>query len=159
MSTNGNGSPSPEKTREVDELIDGLGDARQDVLDASRERLLALGSEELSAFTSGVTRALQRLPIGHAALPELPWLLFDLGKPDELTIDAVKQLLASADTGVVSVTMDMIVELKNPSLAGLIAPLQSDERYVSLRGSKKTFTVGAYAKGALDRLLLPSESR
>jgi hypothetical protein len=154
MEQAGNGAPNSELTRQVDALFEKLGDETQDALDAARDELLRVAKNNPSAVISGVERALARLPVGHPALPELPWILFDIGQDDEITVDAAKLLLGSRDTGVVSVTMDMLVETGNASFAKLLEPLQNDDRWVELRGAKKKFTVGAYARGALDRLLL-----
>ena len=98
-------------------------------------------------------RALTRRAGDHAVTFELPWILKEVTEDSDQLVEALQPFLQGTDTGLIAIAMDVIVETGDPTLANLLAPFQEDERWVEMRGVRKDYHVGAYAKGALDRLL------
>jgi len=142
----------PISPHELDLLIDALAD--DESFGDAKELLTEYGQAHYPEFSKAVQRALTRHAGNHAVALELPWILKEVIADSDDLVEALQPFLQSTDTGLIAIGMDVIVETGDPTLASVLAPFQNDERWVVLRGERKDYHVGAYAKGALDRLLL-----
>jgi hypothetical protein len=141
----------PLSPEELDLLIDTLAD--DDAFGDAKELLVEYGQAHYPQLLQGVQRALTRRAGDHSVTLELPWILKEATEDNDQLVQALKPFLQGIDTGLVAIAMDVIVETEDATLANLLAPFQDDERWVEMRGVRKDYHVGAYAKGALDRLL------
>ena len=144
---------------ELDQLIDALAD--DEAFGEAKELLTEYGQAHYPELKQAIARALQRHPSDqaedHAVTMELPWILSDVIEDGDDLVEALQPFLQGPNTGLIAIAMDVIVESGDPTLANVLAPLQEDERWVVLRGVRKDYHVGAYAMGALDRLLFQRE--
>ena len=141
----------PLSPHELGLLIDALAD--DESFGEAKELLIEYGQAHYPELVQGVQRALTRRAGDHAVTFELPWILKEVTEDSDQLVEALQPFLQGTDTGLIAIAMDVIVETGDPTRANLLAPFQEDERWVEMRGVRKDYHVGAYAKGALDRLL------
>jgi hypothetical protein len=139
----------------VDLLIDILGCEAPEARHAGGEALEDLAYDRFKEVALGVERALERLPVGHLALAELPYLLADIPEPGVLKL--IGRFLAHKDPDAVAGGLEALVEIGDPAGSGMLAPLEKDTRQVVLEddeGEEGRVTIGELAKEA--RQLLES---
>jgi HEAT repeat protein len=89
-----------------------------------------LAYERFKEVALGVERALKRLPVGSAALPELPYILVEVPEPGVLKL--LGQFLAHKDPDAVAAAIEALAELGDPKAIPLLEPLAHDDRTVEL---------------------------
>jgi hypothetical protein len=144
--------------RPVDLLIDILGCEDPEARHAGGEALEDVAYDRFKELALGVERALERLPVGHLALAELPYLLADIPEPGVLKL--IGRFLAHKDPDAVAGGLEALVEIGDPSTAGMVAPLETDSRQVVLEddeGEEGRVTIGELAKEAR-QLLTPRDA-
>jgi|GEM_PF-6513953 len=141
----------PLSPEELDLLIDTLAD--DDAFGEAKELLVEYGQAHYPQLLQSVQRALARRAGDHSVTLELPWILKEATADNDQLVAALKPFLQGTDTGLIAIAIDVIVETGDATLANVLAPFQDDERWVEMRGVRKDYHVGAYAQGALDRLL------
>ncbi len=144
--------------RAVDLLIDILGCEDPEARHAGGEALEDVAYDRFKEVALGVERALERLPVGHLALAELPYLLADVPEPGVLKL--IGRFLAHKDPDAVAGGLEALVEIGDPSTVGMLAPLETDSRQVVLQddeGEEGRVTIGELAKEAR-QLLSPREA-
>ncbi len=142
----------------VDLLIDILGFEEPEARHAGGEALEDLAYDRFKEVALGVERALERLPVGHLALAELPYLLADIPEPGVLKL--IGRFLGHEDPDAVAGGLEALVEIGDPSAVGMLAPLEKDARQVVLEddeGEEGHVTLGELAKEAR-QLLAPGEA-
>jgi hypothetical protein len=133
----------------VDLLIDILGDEEPEARHMAGEGLEALAYQRFKEVALGIERALDRLPVGNPALSELPYLIAEIPEPGAAKLLA--RFLRHADPEAVAAGIEALVELGDPSVASLLAPLEKDTRSVHLEddeGEEGKVTIGELATEA-----------
>jgi HEAT repeat protein len=110
----------------VDRLIDVLASDSAEARAEAGEQLQGLGFERFKEVALAVERACSRLPVGSAALVELPYLLIEIPEPG--VIKLLGMFLKHDDGDAVGAAIEALVDLGDPSAARLLEPLQSDTR-------------------------------
>jgi HEAT repeat protein len=140
-----------EGPRVVDALIDILASEQPEARHAAGGELEALAFDRFREVAEGVERALSRLPVGSPALPELPYLLAEVPEPGVAKL--LGRFLAHDDADAVAAAIEALVEIGDPSVSRLIAPLVDDSRTVEMadESSETTseVTIGELAADAL----------
>lgn len=143
-----------EGPRVVDALIDVLGSEFPEARQAAGDELGQLSFERFKEVALGVERALKRLPVGSAALPELPYILAEVPEPGVTKL--LGMFLRHDDPDAVAAAIESLVEVGDPASAKLIAPLVDDTRTVDLAepggDTNSEVTIGELAAEALDVL-------
>jgi HEAT repeat protein len=143
-----------EGPRVIDALIDVLSSEHPEARRAAGEELEALAFERFKEVAGGVERALKRLPVGSAALPELPYILAEVQEPG--VVKLIGQFLAHRDADAVAAAIETLAEIGDPAAVKLLEPLIEDARTVELAddGSDATSeaTVGELATEAIELL-------
>jgi HEAT repeat protein len=116
--------------RVVDALIDVLSSDHPEARRAAGEELEELAFERFKEVAGGVERALKRLPVGSAALPELPYILAEVPEPG--VVKLLGQFLAHRDPDAVAAAIETLAELGDPRAVEMLEPLADDERTVEL---------------------------
>jgi hypothetical protein len=114
----------------VDALIDILACEEPEARHVAGQALEDLAFDRFKEVALGIERALERLPVGSAALTELPYLLAEVGEPGSLKL--LGRFLRHADADAVAAAVEALVEMGDPSAASLLAPLEKDARQVQL---------------------------
>jgi HEAT repeat protein len=114
----------------IDLLIDILGCEDPEPRHAAGVALEDVAYDRFKEVALGVERALERLPAGHLALSELPYLLANI--PEGGAVKLLGRFLASKDPEAVAGAIEAFVEIGDPSAAALLAPLEKDTRMVQL---------------------------
>jgi HEAT repeat protein len=114
----------------VDALIDILSSDHPEARRAAGEELEGLAFERFKEVAEGVERALKRLPIGSAALPELPYILAEIPEPG--VVKLLGQFLVHADADAVAGAIEALAELGDPQAIKMLEPLLHDTRTVEL---------------------------
>ena len=133
----------------VDLLIDLLGGDEPEARHAAGEALEGLAYDRFKEVALGVERALDRLPAGSPALSELPYLIAEIPEPGAARL--LGRFLRHADPEAVAAAIEALVEVGDPSVAGLLAPLEKDTRAVQLEddeGEEGKVTIGELATEA-----------
>jgi hypothetical protein len=133
----------------VDLLIDLLGDDEPEARHAAGEALEAMAYERFKEVALGVERALDRLRVGSPALSELPYLIAEIPEPGAAKL--LGRFLRHADPEAVAAAIEALVEVGDPSVASLLAPLEKDTRAVQLEddeGEEGKVTIGELAAEA-----------
>lgn len=143
-----------EGPRVIDALIDVLSSDHVEGRRAAGEELEALAFERFKEVAGGVERALKRLPVGSAALPELPYILAEVPEPGVTKL--LGMFLQHGDADAVAAAIEALAELADPTAIGLLEPLTRDERTVELAddGGEATSeaTIGELASEAIELL-------
>jgi HEAT repeat protein len=129
--------------RVVDLLIEILGCDEPEARHAAGEALSGLAFDRFKEVALGVERALARLPEGDLALSELPYLLAEVPEPGVMKLLA--RFLAHSDADAVAAAIEALVEIGDPAVLPLLAPLTSDTRRVQLEdegGTEAEATIG-----------------
>jgi hypothetical protein len=137
----------------VDLLIDLLGDGEPEARHAAGEALEGLAYDRFKEVALGVERALDRLPAGSPALSELPYLIAEIPEPGAAKL--LGRFLRHPDPEAVAAAIEALVEVGDPSVASLLAPLERDTRVVQLEddeGEEGKVTIGELAKEARELL-------
>ncbi len=133
----------------VDLLIDILGGDEAEGRHAAGEALEGLAYERFKEVALGVERALDRLPAGSPALSELPYLIAEIPEPGAAKL--LGRFLRHLDPDAVAAAIEALVEVGDPSVASLLAPLEKDTRTVQLEddeGEEGKVTIGELAAEA-----------
>ena len=139
--------------RAIDALIDILASEHPEARHSAGEQIEALAFDRFREIAEGVERALKRLPVGSAALSELPYLLAEVPEPGVAKLLA--RFLAHEDPDAVAAAIEAVVEIGDPAAAKLLAPLVDDERTVELGEEgedPEEVTIGELASEALELL-------
>jgi HEAT repeat protein len=133
----------------VDLLIDLLGVEDPEARGAAGEALEGLAYDRFKEVALGTERALARLPVGHSALSELPYLLADIPEPGATKL--LGRFLGHGDPEAVAAAIEALVEVGDPAAAPMLAPLAKDTRVVQLEddeGEEGKVTLGELAEEA-----------
>jgi hypothetical protein len=143
-----------EGSRVVDALIDVLASDWPEARAAAGEQLEELAYDRFKEVAQGVERALVRLPLGSAALPELPYILSEIPEPGVSKLLAA--FLAHEDPEAVAAALEVAVEVGDGSLAKHVKKLVGDARTVELADEgdeeSSTVSIGDLAEEALEVL-------
>jgi HEAT repeat protein len=149
-----------EGAKPVDLLIDVLGAEEPEARHAAGVALEDLAYDRFKEVALGVERALDRLPVGHLALPELPYLLADIPEPGVTKL--LGRFLHHADGEAVAAAIESLAELGDPSAAPLLVALEKDKRQVQIEddeGLESKVTIGELAMEAREMLGGSDKSR
>jgi hypothetical protein len=138
-----------EGPKAADLLIDILGTASLDARRSAGEALEDLAFDRFKELALAVERALERLPLGHAALTELPFLLSEVPEPGVRRL--LGRFLSHRDPEAVAATIEAIVDHADVSAADLLVPLEKDTRQVEMEdeeGDEGRVTIGELATEA-----------
>jgi len=138
-----------EGAKAADLLIDILGTDSLEARRSAGEALEDLAFDRFKELALAVERALERLPHGHAALTELPFLLSEVPEPGVRRL--LGRFLAHRDPEAVAATIEAIVDHADVSAADLLVPLEKDTRHVELEdeeGAEGRVTIGELATEA-----------
>lgn len=130
-------------SRVVDLLVDILGSDEPEARQAAGEALEGLAWDRFKEVALGIERALERLPAGHAALAELPYLLAEIPEPGVLKL--LGRFLARPDADAVASAIEALAEVGDPAAVAMLAPLAGDTRKVQLEdegGTEGEATIG-----------------
>ena len=134
----------------VDLLIDLLGSEHAEARLASGEALEAVAFDRFKEVALGVERSLDRLPVGHAALAELPYILGEVGEPG--CVKLLGRFLKHKDGEAVGAAIEALVEMNDPSAIPMLEPLRADTRRVQLDDEDDEITLGELATDAIEIL-------
>jgi HEAT repeat protein len=144
-------APGP---KAVDLLIDILGSESEEARQVAGLVLEDVAFDRLGEVKKGIERARKRLPKGHTALCELPFVLLSFGEAD--TLELLRPFLLLDDQEAVAAAIEAMVELADPAGIPLIEPLLGDTRSVQVEdestGHAEQFTLGDLATDALEAL-------
>jgi hypothetical protein len=138
-----------EGPKAADLLIDILGTDSLEARRSAGEALEDLAFDRFMELALAVERALERLPLGHAALTELPFLLSEVPEPGVRRL--LGRFLAHKDPEAVAATIEAIVDHVDVSAADLLVPLEKDTRTVDMEdeeGAEGRVTIGELATEA-----------
>lgn len=138
----------------ADLLIDILGSEEPEARGAAGEALQSHAFDRFKEVALGIERALQRLPAGHLALAELPYVIAEVPEPG--VIKLLGLFLKHADPEAVAGALEASVESLDESLVPAIRPLVDDKRRVRLDdedGEGDEVTIGELAREALSMLV------
>jgi HEAT repeat protein len=138
-----------EGPKAADLLIDILGTASLEARRSAGEALEDLAFDRFKELALAVERALERLPLGHAALTELPFLLSEVPEPGVRRL--LGRFLAHKDPEAVAATIEAIVDHADVSASDLLVALEKDTRQVDLEdeeGAEGRVTIGELATEA-----------
>lgn len=134
----------------ADLLIDLLGTEEAEPRAAAGEALQAHAYDRFKEVALAVERALGRLPNGHLALAELPYVLAEVPEPGVAKLLGL--FLRHSDPEAVAGALEAAVENGDPAVLPFIEALVSDERRVHLEdesGEEGPITIGELAEEAL----------
>jgi hypothetical protein len=138
----------------IDLLIDLLGNDNEEARVAAGMSLEDIAYDRLAEVRKGVERAVKRLPDGHHALRELPFVLLSSSDGDAHKV--LKPFLDLRDPEAVAVAIEALVENGNPEAIGLLGRFKDDKRVVELddesTGESSSFSIGELAADATDAL-------
>jgi hypothetical protein len=138
-----------EGPKAADLLIDILGTDSLEARRAAGEALEDVAFDRFKELALAVERALERLPNGHAALTELPFLLSEVPEPGVRRL--LGRFLAHRDAEAVAATIEAIVDHGDVGAADLLLPLEKDARQVDMEdegGDEGRVTIGELATEA-----------
>ncbi len=125
--------------RAVDLLIEILNSEEPDARLIAGSALKNLAFDRFKEVALGVERALERLPKGSPALPELPFVLVEVPEPAVLKI--VHLFLEHSDPEAVASGIEACVELGDPKSLPALRKLVGDRRLVEIDEDAETVTV------------------
>jgi len=129
--------------RVVDLLVDILGSDEPEARQAAGEALEGLAWDRFKEVALGIERALDRLPAGHGALAELPYLLAEIPEPGVLKL--LGRFLTRPDADATASAIEALAEVGDPAAVAMLAPLAGDTRKVQLEdegGTEGEATIG-----------------
>ena len=138
-----------EGPKAADLLIDILGTDALEARRAAGEALEDVAFDRFKELALAVERALDRLPHGHAALTELPFLLSEVPEPGVRRL--LGRFLAHKDAEAVAATIEAIVDHGDVGAADLLVALEKDSRHVEMEddeGQGGKVTIGELATEA-----------
>ena len=138
-----------EGPKAADLLLDILGTDSLEARRSAGEALEDLAFDRFKELALAVERALERLPLGHAALTELPFLLSEVPEPGVRRL--LGRFLSHRDPEAVAATIEAIVDHADVSAADLLLPLEKDTRKVEMEdeeGDEGHVTIGELATEA-----------
>ncbi len=138
-----------EGPKAADLLIDILGTDSLEARRSAGEALEDLAFDRFKELALAVERALERLPHGHAALTELPFLLSEVPEPGVRRL--LGRFLSHRDPEAVAAAIEAIVDHADVSAADLLVPLEKDTRNVEMEdeeGAEGQVTIGELATEA-----------
>jgi hypothetical protein len=133
----------------ADMLIDILGTDSLEARQAAGEALEDVAFDRFKELALAVERALERLPPGHVALTELPFLLSEVPEPGVRRL--LGRFLSHRDAEAVAATIEAIVDHGDIGAADLLVPLEHDTRQVEMEdeeGDGGRVTIGELATEA-----------
>lgn len=137
----------------VDALIDVLASEHPEARRSAGEEIETLAFERFKEVAGGVERALERLPAGSPALPELPYILAEVSEPG--VVKLVGQFLTHEDPDAVAAAIEALADIGDPSAIPMIEPLVHDDRTVELAEEGEATseaTIGELATEAVELL-------
>lgn len=137
----------------VDLLIDLLACDEPEARHTAGEALEGLAYDRFKEVALGVERALTRLPAGSLALSELPYMIAEVPEPGAAKLLGL--FLQHKDPEAVAAAIEALVEVGDPSVTGMLAPLEKDTRVVQLEddeGEEGKVTIGELASEARELL-------
>jgi len=114
----------------IDLLVDVLGSEYPEARNAAGEQLEELAFDRFKEVAEGVERALDRLPAGSPALPELPYILTEIPEPGVPKI--LSKFLAHKDPDAVAAAIETLTDMGDPSAIKFLEDLTDDNRTVEL---------------------------
>lgn len=143
-----------EGPRAVDMLIDVLNTDHPEARDMAGEQLESLGFDRFKEVAKGVERALLRLPVGSAALPELPYVFAEIPEPG--VVKLLTLFLEHEDADAVAAAIEVAVEAGDQAFTKHLEKLKNDKRTVELADEASEdgalVTIGELAIEAIDLL-------
>ena len=137
----------------ADALVDLLGSDEPEARAAAGEALQAHAFDRFKEVALAVERALKRLPNGHLALAELPYVIAEVPEPGVTKLLGL--FLAHSDPEAVAGALEASVETADASMIPAIEPLVNDSRKVQMEdeeGEENLVTIGELATEALEIL-------
>jgi HEAT repeat protein len=137
----------------VDLLVDILGSDSPEARVQAGEALEGLAFDRFKEVALGIERALESLPHGNLALAELPYLLAEVPEPGVMKL--LGKFLKHGDPEAVAAAIEALVEVGDPTGAGMLVPLVADKRLVQVEddlGDDGSVTVGDLATEAREFL-------
>jgi hypothetical protein len=137
----------------ADVLVDLLGSDEPEARAAAGEALQAHAFDRFKEVALAVERALERLPNGHLALAELPYVVAEVPEPGVTRLLGL--FLRHADPEAVAGALEACVETGDASMIPAIRPLVRDARKVQMEdeeGEENLVTIGELASEALELL-------
>lgn len=132
----------------IDALVDVLSSDLPEARHAAGEELEALAFDRWKEVALGVERALERLPVGSPALPEIPYILKDVPEPGVLKL--LKQFLQHEDVEAVAAALEVSAEIGDPAVRPAIEALLDDPREVDLGEGDDRIPLGELAAEAIE---------
>lgn len=114
----------------VDLLVDVLGSEHPEARNAAGEQLEELAFDRFKEVALGVERALDRLPVGNPALPELPYILTELPEPGVPKL--LSKFLGHEDPDAVAAAIETLTDVGDPAAIKFLEGLTEDSRTVEL---------------------------
>lgn len=137
----------------ADSLVDLLGSDEPEARAAAGEALQAHAFDRFKEVALAIERALKRLPTGHLALAELPYVIAEVPEPGVTKLLGL--FLAHSDPEAVAGALEACVETGDASMVPAIEPLVNDSRKVQMEdeeGEENLVTIGELATEALEIL-------
>jgi HEAT repeat protein len=137
----------------LDALVDVLGGEGDEARVEAGEQLLGLAEARLDAVAAAAKRALERLPVDHPALRELPYVLGEAMHPR--VVEMLAPWLRHPNADVVAAAIEALATLGEPAACSLLEPLCGDERRSTVdQGDDERLeaTVGELASQAIELL-------
>jgi hypothetical protein len=143
-----------EGPRAMDALIDILATDLTEARHAAGEVIEEAAFDRFKEVAKGVERAVDRLPVGSPALPELPYILVEVPEPG--VIKLVEMFLRHKDADAVAAAIEVSADLGDPALVKHLEKLKNDKRTVDMAeeddGEPSEVTLGELAAEAIDLL-------
>ena len=140
--------------RAIDLIIDILGCDSEEANRRASQVLEDLADERLSDLRDAISRAIKRLPSGHVALSELPFVVYNLRDVDRISL--LRPFLDLQDPEPVAATIEAFIEIMDPSVKSLLEPFVDDNRVVLIDEGPgedpEQLTVGQIASEAIQSL-------
>lgn len=139
-----------EGPRAVDLLIDILCSDLLEAREAAGAQLEGLAFDRFKEVARGIERALDRLPVGSPALPELPYLLAEIPEPG--VVKLLGKFLEHQDADAVAAAIEVSVTIGDPAILEGLTRLTGDKRSVTMSDEEDQatdVTIGELAEDAI----------
>ena len=140
--------------RAIDLIIDMLGSESDEANHRASQLLEDLADERLVDLSDAIIRATKRLPAGHSALTELPFIVYNLRDVDRLPL--LKPFLHVHDPEPVVAAIEAIAEMMDPFAISMLEGFVDDGRVVLVDDgpgeAPEQQTVGQIAREAIGTL-------
>ena len=140
-----------EGPRAMDALIDILATDLPEARHSAGEAIDEAAFERFKEVAQGIERALGRLPVGSAALPELPYILAEVPEPGVLKL--IEKFLKHEDADAVAAAIEVAADMGDPALIKHLEKLEGDKRTVDMAADDSDepseVTIGELAEEAI----------